>query len=285
MIGRRPSNSQAEIRRAGQTARNDLAISRRGDQVRREERSGYRSETAARNLADGDDDARAAVGRTVLSRRRNDPGRVSYQHDVARAKDDEHARQQSAFRPRHGLSRTDSRPPSAGIYDRALPTLSRYFCTPFWTEGWALYWELLLWDLGFDKTPEDRIGALFWRMHRCARIIFSLSFHLEKMTPQEAWIFWSIASGTNAITPRPKCGDHFRGSYGPLYQIAYMMGGLQFYSLHHELVDCKEMTEREFHDCILREGPIPVEIVRAILTTQKLSREQKPSWRFYQLEK
>ena len=26
---------------------------------------------------------------------------------------------------------------------------------------------------------------LFWRMHRCARIIFSLSFHLGKMTPQE----------------------------------------------------------------------------------------------------
>ena len=30
-----------------------------------------------------------------------------------------------------------------------------------------------------------RAGALFWRMHRCARIIFSLGFHLEKMTPKE----------------------------------------------------------------------------------------------------
>src|SRR5688500_20258154 len=59
------------------------------------------------------------------------------------------------------------------------------FSTPFWSEGNALYWELLLWDLNFAKTPEDKIGMLFWRMHRCARIIFSLSFHLEKMTPQE----------------------------------------------------------------------------------------------------
>ena len=59
------------------------------------------------------------------------------------------------------------------------------FGTPFWTEGNALYWELLFWDLGFPKTPENRIGMLFWHMHRCARIIFSLSFHLEKMTPQE----------------------------------------------------------------------------------------------------
>jgi uncharacterized protein (DUF885 family) len=52
------------------------------------------------------------------------------------------------------------------------------FGTPFWTEGGALYWELLFWDLGFPKTPEQKIGMLFWHMHRCARIIFSLSFHL-----------------------------------------------------------------------------------------------------------
>jgi len=60
-----------------------------------------------------------------------------------------------------------------------------------------------------------------------------------------------------------------------------MMGGLQFYNLHRELVDSKKMTDREFHDAILREGPIPVEMVRAILTKQKLSRDYTPNWRFY----
>ena len=60
------------------------------------------------------------------------------------------------------------------------------FGSGFWMEGNAFYWELLFWDLGFDATPQQRIGALFWRMHRCARIIFSLSFHLGAMTPQQA---------------------------------------------------------------------------------------------------
>jgi uncharacterized protein (DUF885 family) len=41
----------------------------------------------------------------------------------------------------------------------------------FVTEGWSLYWELLLWDMKFQNTPEERVGALFWHMHRCARII------------------------------------------------------------------------------------------------------------------
>ncbi|HET9368864.1 MAG TPA: DUF885 family protein, partial [Vicinamibacterales bacterium] len=55
--------------------------------------------------------------------------------------------------------------------------------TPFFGEGWALYWELVLYDKGFNDTPEERIGALFWRMHRCARIIFSLNFHMGRWSP------------------------------------------------------------------------------------------------------
>jgi uncharacterized protein (DUF885 family) len=64
-------------------------------------------------------------------------------------------------------------------------TYRSVFRTPFLIEGWALYWELKLYDLGYGKTPEDRIGMLFWRTHRCARIIVSLKFHLGQMTPKE----------------------------------------------------------------------------------------------------
>ena len=155
------------------------------------------------------------------------------------------------------------------------------FRTPFWTEGWALYWEFLLWDRGFNKTPEDRVGALFWRMHRSARIIFSLSFHLEKMTPQESVDFLVDRVGHERDNAAAEVRRSFAGDYGPLYQIAYMMGGLQFYNLHREFVGSKKMSNRDFHDAILKEGPIPVELVRAILSKQKLARDQKPSWKFY----
>ncbi|HKP69835.1 MAG TPA: DUF885 family protein [Pyrinomonadaceae bacterium] len=157
------------------------------------------------------------------------------------------------------------------------------FRTPFWGEGWALYWEFILWDRGFNKTPEDRVGALFWRMHRCARIIFSLSFHLEKMTPQESVDFLVERVGHERDNAAAEVRRSFAGDYGPLYQIAYMMGGLQFYNLHREFVDSKKMSDRDFHDAILKEGPIPVEMVRAILSNQKLTRDKKPSWRYYNL--
>ena len=60
----------------------------------------------------------------------------------------------------------------------------RLFSTPFWNEGQSLYWEMFLWDHDFQVTPEE--GALFWRMHRSARIIFPLNFHLGKMTSDQA---------------------------------------------------------------------------------------------------
>jgi uncharacterized protein (DUF885 family) len=155
------------------------------------------------------------------------------------------------------------------------------FHTPFWVEGWALYWEFLLWDRGFVKTPEDKVGALFWRSHRAARIIFSLNFHLEKWTPQECVELLVAKVGHERDNAAAEVRRSFSGDYGPLYQMAYMMGGLQFYSLHHELVDSGQMTNRQFHDAILKEGAIPVEMVRAILTKQKLTRDYRPAWKYY----
>jgi uncharacterized protein (DUF885 family) len=156
----------------------------------------------------------------------------------------------------------------------------RLFGTPFWGEGWSLYWELLLWDLEFVKSPEDRIGMLFWRMHRCARIIFSLSFHLEKMTPQECIDFLVERVGHERENATAEVRRSFE-SAPPLYQAAYLLGGLQIRELHHELVDGRKMTNREFHDAILRENRMPIEMLRAIMTGEKLPRDFKSSWKFY----
>ncbi|HKN84990.1 MAG TPA: DUF885 family protein [Pyrinomonadaceae bacterium] len=155
------------------------------------------------------------------------------------------------------------------------------FSTPFWTEGNSLYWELLFWDLNFAKTPENRIGMLFWRMHRCARIIFSLNFHLEKMTPQECIDFLVNRVGHERDNATAEVRRSFDGSYGPLYQIAYLIGGLQQYAMHKELVDSGKMTNRAFNDALLKENRIPIEMLRAAITNQKLTRHFVTNWRFY----
>ena len=156
----------------------------------------------------------------------------------------------------------------------------RLFSTPFWNEGQSLYWEMFLWDHGFHASAEDRIGALFWRMHRSARIIFSLNFHMGKMTPDQAIQFLVDTVGFERANAEGEVRRSFNGSYSPLYQAGYMLGGLQLRALHHELVDSKKMTARAFHDAVLQGGAMPIAMVRARLEQLPLTRDGLPPWRF-----
>jgi uncharacterized protein (DUF885 family) len=153
--------------------------------------------------------------------------------------------------------------------------------TPFWTEGWAFYWEMILWDREFAATPEDKMGMLFWGMHRCLRIIFSLKFHLGQMTPEECIEMLVKKGGHERATAEGEVRRSFNGDYSPLYQAGYMLGALQFYALRREIVDAGVVKEKEFHDRVLRENHMPVEMLRALLKKEKLAWDHKPSWKFY----
>jgi uncharacterized protein (DUF885 family) len=154
------------------------------------------------------------------------------------------------------------------------------FATPFWTEGWSLWWEMLLWDQGFATTPQDRMGMLFWRSHRLARIIFSLKVHLGEMTPPEAIDLLVNRVGHERANAEAEVRRSFNGSYSPLYQAAYMLGGLQLRALHRELVGSGRMSNRQFHDTILQGGRIPIEMVRARLLGTPLTRDYRANWKF-----
>ena len=159
------------------------------------------------------------------------------------------------------------------------------FYTPFWIEGWSLYWELLLYQQGFAQTPEERVGMLFWRMHRCARIIFSLNYHLGNWTPQQCIDFLVERVGHERANAEGEVRRSFKGDYSPLYQVAYLTGGLQLMALKHELVDSGKMTYKQFHDAIIKENTMPIEMVRATLIHQKLDRDFVTKWRFYDFGK
>jgi hypothetical protein len=161
----------------------------------------------------------------------------------------------------------------------------RDFRTPFWTEGWSLYWELLLYDQGFPKTPEERIGMLFWRMHRSARIIFSLNYHMGNWTPQQCIDFLIERVGFEKSNAEGEVRRSFTGGYGPLYQVAYLTGGLQIMALKRELVDKGKMTYKQFHDAFMKENNMPIEMVRATLTNQALDRDFTTQWKFYDFGK
>jgi uncharacterized protein (DUF885 family) len=163
--------------------------------------------------------------------------------------------------------------------DRRRP-YRKLFSTPFWIEGWTINWEMVLWDLGFPRTPEERIGMLFWRIHRAARIVFSIKYHLGEMTAEECVEMLVHRVGHERANAEGEVRRSIKGAYPPLYQAAYMIGGLQFRAMRRGLVDTGRMTLKQFHDAVMEENNIPPAILRSILHGETPEREFRADWRF-----
>ncbi|MFA7003060.1 MAG: DUF885 family protein [Verrucomicrobiia bacterium] len=157
-------------------------------------------------------------------------------------------------------------------------THRRVFGTPFYVEGWALYCELRFWDLGWARAPQERIGMLFWRMNRAARIIVSLKFHLGQMKPAEMVEFLVNRVGHEKLGATSEVRRFVIAP--PLYQAGYMLGGLQLRALHDEMVRPGKLTEQKFNDAVLMENAMPIELLRAALLKLPLARDMQPSWKF-----
>ena len=154
------------------------------------------------------------------------------------------------------------------------------FQSPFFVEGWALYWEMRLWDEGYARDAKDRAGMLFWRAHRCARIILTLKYHLGQLTPDEMVSFLVERIGHEKNQATAEVRRYISPNVPVLYQVSYMIGGLQFMSLWKEHVQSGDMTEIEFHDAVLALGPIPLDLIHSALKKADFPQDYVPRWRF-----
>ncbi|MEM9368173.1 MAG: DUF885 family protein [Planctomycetota bacterium] len=152
------------------------------------------------------------------------------------------------------------------------------FPTPFWLEGWAVYWEFLMYENGFARTPEERLGFLVWRAHRYARILFSLRFHLGQLGPDECVQFLIDNVGFDPRNSAAEVRRSIGPDYPPLYQAAYMIGAMQFRQLAKRWESENKGTLKEFHDAVMRQGPMPLALLQAVLFDELTS--ETPTWRF-----
>lgn len=139
------------------------------------------------------------------------------------------------------------------------------FGTPFWLEGWALYWEFLLEENGFTRTPEERLGFLVWRAHRYARILFSLRFHLGKMSPDQCVDFLVDNVGFDRLSAEAEVRRSVGPDYPPLYQAAYMLGAMQLRQLADRWISEQRGTLKEFHDTVMKQGSVPIALLETLL--------------------
>ena len=144
-----------------------------------------------------------------------------------------------------------------------------------WSEGMAFYWELLLYEKGFAKSNEDKLGMLFFQKLRAARVINSINYHLGKWTKEECIAFLKEKVGANTIVANSETSRAIN-----TLPIDYLIGGLQFMQLKKELVDSKKMSLKTFNDKLYQENFIPTDLLKHILLDENIPRKTNPNWQF-----
>jgi uncharacterized protein (DUF885 family) len=128
-------------------------------------------------------------------------------------------------------------------------------------EGWAHYTEQMMLDEGYSgHDPKLRLGQLVDALLRDARFIVGIEMHTGKMTLEQGQKFF-INEGFQ-VPPVAEV-EAKRGTSDPTY-LYYTLGKLQILKLREDYQKLRgtEFSLQEFHDRFLRQGSVPMKIIR-----------------------
>jgi hypothetical protein len=137
----------------------------------------------------------------------------------------------------------------------------RVVSSPLTTEGWALYCEELMADLGFLGRPEERFFQRLHLLWRAVRIVLDVRLHTAGMSVEEAvrYLVGTLGIGRPAAEAevRRYCG-------APAYQLCYAVGRREFLRLRddYRARAGAAFALRTFHDEVLTYGGLPVSLIR-----------------------
>lgn len=133
-------------------------------------------------------------------------------------------------------------------------------------EGWALYAEALMAELGYMDDPGYRMGLLDSQRLRAARVVVDIGLHLGKKMPDGSGI-WDKAHMKSFMRENTAMDDanlafevnRYLG--WPGQAPSYAIGERLWHKTRDDAV-AQGMTPREFHSQALSLGSIPMSILR-----------------------
>lgn len=146
-----------------------------------------------------------------------------------------------------------------------VPTIRRILPFNAYAEGWALYTEWLLSEIGiYDNNPFGDLGRLQAEMFRAVRLVVDTGIHRMRWTREEA-IEYMIE---NTGMPRGDVVSEIeRYIVWPGQALGYKLGMMHIQGLRSkveaELGDAFDVAE--FHDVILMNGSMPMGILTGIV--------------------
>lgn len=137
-----------------------------------------------------------------------------------------------------------------------------------YTEGWALYAERVADELGvYQEDAAGRIGLLQSELFRAGRIVVDTGIHARRW-PREQAIRWMIENVGEPPAAAQREIDRY--CVYPGQACSFMVGATQIRAAreHTRQRLGARFDVRDFHDLLLRSGPVPLDLLRAM--TQSL---------------
>lgn len=141
--------------------------------------------------------------------------------------------------------------------------LRKMLTTPYFSEGWGLYAERVMYEHGFFKSDEEILGHLDARIFRAARIIVDTSLHTGDMTFDEAVAF--MTSNT-ALSESTAIAEVKRYCAWPTQAASYLTGCLEIERIRARFLEAGRGDLRDFHDRLAGSGALPIGLAeRAVM--------------------
>lgn len=131
-------------------------------------------------------------------------------------------------------------------------------------EGWGLYSELLPKEYGFYKDPYSDFGRLAMELWRACRLVVDTGLHAKKWTREKA-IEYLVANTPNARDDSVRAIERY--IVMPSQATAYKIGMIKILELRakSEKLLGDKYDIREFHNVILKNGPVPLTVVENLV--------------------
>ncbi len=142
-----------------------------------------------------------------------------------------------------------------------VPAFRRDFYPHAFGEGWGLYAEKLGVEMGVYTTPYEHFGRLSYEMWRACRLVIDTGLHASGWSREQAIEYLATNTALSEHNVRTEVDRYIAW---PGQALAYKVGELTLWELRQQAESAlgEQFDIRGFHDAVLAEGALPLELLR-----------------------